>query len=222
MIRVMLADDESMFRAGMRSILSSQPDIEVVAEAGDGAEAITAARRYRPDIALLDVRMPGVDGLQATATIRAELPGTAVVMLTTFSDDAYIARALTGGASGFVLKTGDPRALLGGLRAVADGGAYLSPEVAHRVITELTTSGAASSMSRGSAARDRVAELSEREREVLSLIGEGLSNAQIARRLSIAPGTAKIHASAVLTRLDAQNRVQAAILAYEAGLVDRG
>ncbi|WP_157983467.1 response regulator transcription factor, partial [Nocardiopsis sp. TNDT3] len=127
MLRLVLADDEAMMRAGLRAILSAAPGIEVVGEAGDGAAAVALVAEHRPDIALLDVQMPGTDGLTATEVISREHPGTAVVILTTFSEDAYIARALSGGASGFVLKSGDPRQLVEGLRAVAEGGAYLSP-----------------------------------------------------------------------------------------------
>ncbi|MDA0567902.1 response regulator transcription factor [Streptomonospora sp. S1-112] len=218
-LRVVLADDERMIRAGMRAILSADPGIDVVGEAADGAEAVALVAEHRPDIALLDVQMPGTDGLAATEAITARHPGTAVVILTTFSEDAYIARALSGGASGFVLKTGDPRDLVAGLHAVAQGGAYLSPEVARRLITELGATGTGGRMSRGAAARERTARLSARERDVLALIGEGLSNEEIAGRLGIVPGTAKVHVGSILTKLDVRNRVQAAIVAYEAGLV---
>ncbi|MFE3460052.1 response regulator [Nocardiopsis aegyptia] len=217
-LRVVLADDEAMMRAGIRAILTAVPGLEVVGEAEDGAAAVDLVADLRPDIALLDVQMPGTDGLAATEAITARYPDTAVVILTTFSEDAYIARALSGGASGFVLKSGDPTHLVTGLRAVADGGAYLSPEIARRVIDELGASGPR--LSRGTAARERVAVLSDREREVLALVGEGWSNDQIARRLAIAPGTVKVHVGSILTRLDVRNRVQAAVLAYEAGLVD--
>nr|WP_227015375.1 response regulator transcription factor [Nocardiopsis sinuspersici] len=216
-MRVVLADDEAMMRAGIRAILSAVPGIEVVGEAEDGAAAVALVAEHRPDIALLDVQMPGTDGLAATEAITARYPGTAVVILTTFSEDAYIARALSGGAGGFVLKSGDPRQLVDGLRAVADGGAYLSPEVARRVIDELDASGGR--LSRASEARERVGQLTEREREVLALVGEGCPNDEIARRLAIASGTVKVHVGSILTRLDVRNRVQAAILAYEAGLV---
>ncbi|GAA1781488.1 response regulator transcription factor [Streptomonospora arabica] len=222
MIRVVLADDETMIRAGLRAILTADPGIEVVGEAADGAEAIALVGEHRPDIALLDVQMPGTGGLEATAAIIAGHPATAVVILTTFSEDAYIARALSGGASGFVLKTGDPRDLVAGLHAVAKGGAYLSPEIARRLIAELGAVGTAGRMSRGAAARERIDRLTERERDVLALVGEGLSNEEIAARLGIVPGTVKVHVGSILTRLDVRNRVQAAVLAYEAGLVRGG
>ncbi|WP_395107153.1 response regulator [Actinomadura sp. SCN-SB] len=215
MIRVLLADDEAMIRAGVRAILSADPGIEVVAEAGDGREAIDLALAHRPDVALLDIRMPRLDGLAAVPELRRLVPGTALIMLTTFGEDDYIARALSEGASGFLLKAGDPRELIAGVRAVADGAAYLSPRVAHRVITEL----GGGRMSQGWAARRRTGSLTPREREVLALVGTGLSNAEIARRLHVVEGTVKAYVSAILTRLQVRNRVQAAIIAYEAGLV---
>ncbi|MEU2871875.1 response regulator transcription factor [Streptomyces olivoreticuli] len=214
-IRVLLADDEAMIRAGVRAILSADPGIEVVAEAADGREAVEAAQAHRPDVALLDIRMPRLDGLAACEEIRRTTPGTAVAILTTFSEDAYISRALGGGATGFLLKSGDPYELMAGVRAVADGGAYLSPKVARHVIAEL----GGERMMRGTAARARTAGLTAREREVLALLGEGLSNAGIARRLHLVEGTVKGYVSAVLDRLEVGNRVQAAIIAYEAGLV---
>ncbi|MEU5421423.1 response regulator transcription factor [Streptomyces sp. NPDC020667] len=214
-IRVLLADDEAMIRAGVRAILGADPGIEVVAEAADGREAVEAAQAHRPDVALLDIRMPRLDGLAACEEIRRTTPGTAVAILTTFSEDAYISRALGGGATGFLLKSGDPYELMAGVRAVADGGAYLSPKVARHVIAEL----GGERLMRGAAARARTAGLTAREREVLALLGEGLSNAGIARRLHLVEGTVKGYVSAVLDRLEVGNRVQAAIIAYEAGLV---
>jgi DNA-binding NarL/FixJ family response regulator len=216
-IRVVLADDEAMIRAGVRAILASDPEIEVVAEAGDGHQAVELARLHRPDVALLDIRMPGLDGLAAAAEIRRLVPETAVVMLTTFGEDAYVARALAGGANGFLLKAGDPRELLAAVHAVAEGAAYLAPKVARQVINQLT----GASLARRQEARAQVARLSDREREVLALLGQGLSNAEIGRRLHLVEGTVKSYMSAILTQLRARNRVQAAIVAYEAGLVDR-
>jgi DNA-binding NarL/FixJ family response regulator len=214
-IRVLLADDEAMIRAGVRAILSADPGIEVTAEAADGREAVELTLAHRPDVALLDIRMPRLDGLAAAAEIARAAPRTAVMMLTTFGEDDYIARALSDGAAGFLLKSGDPHELIAGVRAVAAGAAYLSPRVAHRVITELS----GGRMSHGAAARRRTATLTPREREVLALVGAGLSNAEIARRLHVVEGTVKAYVSAILTRLEVRNRVQAAIIAYEAGLI---
>jgi DNA-binding NarL/FixJ family response regulator len=215
-IRVLLADDEGMIRAGVRAILSADPGIEVVAEAADGRAAIELAQRHRPDVALLDIRMPRLDGLAAAGEIIRTVPDAAVVMLTTFSEDAYIARALGAGASGFLLKSGDPEELLTGIRAVAAGAAFLSPKVARRVIDELS----GGRMSRAATARNQVDALTPRERDVLALVGAGLSNAEIARRLNLVEGTVKSYVSAILTRLEVRNRVQAAIIAYEAGIVE--
>ncbi|TDE42601.1 response regulator transcription factor [Nonomuraea mesophila] len=215
MIRILLADDEAMIRAGVRAILASDPSLEVVAEAADGRQAVDLAIGHRPDVVLLDIRMPRLDGLAAAAELRKVAPGAAVVMLTTFGEDDYIAKALDVGAAGFLLKAGDPRELIAGIHAVAEGAAYLSPKVAQRVITQLS----GGRMAKGAAARERVESLTDREREVLALLGAGLSNAEIARRLHIVEGTVKAYVSAILTRLDVRNRVQAAIIAYEAGLV---
>ncbi|UVS77303.1 response regulator transcription factor [Actinokineospora sp. UTMC 2448] len=218
MIRVLLADDEAMVRAGVGAILAADPGIDVVAEAADGREAVAMAQAHRPDVALLDIRMPRLDGLAAGAEIRRTVPETGVVMLTTFAEDEYIARALGDGAGGFLLKSGDPRELLAGIRAVADGAAYLSPKVASRVIAELAD-GPSGLLGRRTRARERVAALTGREREVLALVGAGLANAEIGRRLHLVEGTVKAHVSTILGRLEVRNRVQAAIVAYEAGLV---
>ncbi|MEE1757097.1 response regulator transcription factor [Streptomyces sp. SP18CS02] len=216
MIRVLLADDETMIRAGVKAILTAAPGIEVVAEAGDGHEAVELVRRHRPAVALLDIRMPRLDGLQAAEELRRTAPETALVMLTTFSEDEYIVRALGSGVSGFLLKSGDPYELIAGVRAVAGGAAFLSPDVAHRVINHLGTG----RLSRAAEAKERLAPLTGREREVVALVGAGLANGEIAARLYIVEGTVKAHVSAVLARLGLKNRVQLAILAYEAGLVD--
>jgi DNA-binding NarL/FixJ family response regulator len=217
-IRVLLADDEAMVRAGVRAILGSSGETEVVAEAGDGREAVDLARAHRPDVALLDIRMPRLDGLAAAEEIVGAVPGTAVAMLTTFSEQDYVVRALGGGATGFLLKSGDPYELIAGVRAVAGGGAFLSPKVARYVIDGL--GGSDGRLAREAAARTRVQELSPREREVLGLVGAGLSNPEIAARLHLVEGTVKAYVSAVLDRLGVRNRVQAAIVAYEAGLVE--
>lgn len=216
-IRVVLADDESMIRAGVKAILGTEPSIQVVAEGANGHEAVELVRSHRPDVVLIDIRMPGLDGLAAAAEIRKVRPETAVVMLTTFGEDAYVARALSSGANGFLLKASDPRELIAAVRAVADGAAYLSPTVARQVINQLS----GTAYARGEEARAQIGQLTDREREVLALVGQGLSNAEIARRLHLVEGTVKSYVSTILTRLDAKNRVQAAILAYEAGLVDR-
>jgi DNA-binding NarL/FixJ family response regulator len=218
MITVLLADDETMIRAGVRAILATDPTIEVVAEAGDGRAAVDLVRAHRPAVALLDIRMPVLDGLAAGTEIRRTVPETAVVMLTTFGEDEYIERALGDGASGFLLKAGDPRELIAGVHAVADGGAYLSPTVARRVLSRWTDG----RHDRDRAARDRIAGLTGREREVLALVGQGLSNAEIGRRLFLVEGTVKAYVSTLLTRLGARNRVHAAIVAYQAGLVRDG
>ncbi|WP_444546047.1 response regulator [Virgisporangium aurantiacum] len=203
-----------MIRAGVRAILATDPAIEVVAEAGDGRDAVAKAQAHRPAVALLDIRMPTLDGLAAGAEIRRTVPETAVVMLTTFGEDEYVERALGDGASGFLLKAGDPRELIAGVHAVAGGGAYLSPAVARHVISRWTDG----RHDRDRAARHRIADLTEREQQVLALVGQGLSNAEIARRLFLVEGTVKAYVSTLLTRLGVRNRVQAAIVAYEAGL----
>ncbi|WP_199434252.1 response regulator [Qaidamihabitans albus] len=216
MIRVLLADDEAMVRAGVGAILAADDGIEVVAEAADGHEAVEQVRLSRPDVALLDIRMPRLDGLAAAAETRRVRPETAVVMLTTFGEEEYIERALGEGASGFLLKSGDPRELIAGVRAVAEGAAYLSPKVARWAIAQLS---GGQRLSRSADARQRIATLTGREREVLALVGAGLSNADIARTLHVVEGTVKAYVSTILNRLEVRNRVQAAIAAYEAGLV---
>ena len=213
-IRVLLADDEAMVRAGVRAILAADDGIEVVAEAAGGHQAVELVRAHRPDVALLDIRMPGLDGLAAAEEIRAVAPATGVIMLTTFGEEEYIARALGSGAAGFLLKASDPRELINAVHAVADGAAFLSPAVARWVIRSYRDAG----LGRHVEARRRVEALTERERDVLALIGAGHSNAEIARTLYVVEGTVKAHVSSILIKLDARNRVQAAILAYEAGL----
>ncbi|MCX4447587.1 response regulator [Streptomyces sp. NPDC087866] len=219
MIRVLVADDEPMIRAGVRAVLTTDPGIEVVAEAPDGHGAVEQVRRHRPDVAVLDIRMPGTDGIEAAAEIRRTVPGTGVVMLTTFGEDDYILRALGGGAAGFLIKSGEPEELIAGVRAVADGAAYLSPKVAARVVAHLSATGAGALAGRRTAARERVTALTARERDVLALLGAGLSNARIARRLHLVEGTVKAHVSSILARLGVENRAAAAVVAHEAGVI---
>ncbi|MEV4426257.1 response regulator [Streptomyces sp. R-07] len=219
MIRVLIADDEPMIRAGVRAVLATDPDIEVVAEAVDGHDAVELVRRHRPAVAVLDIRMPGINGIDAAAEIRNTVPTTSVVILTTFGEDDYILKALGGGAAGFLIKSGEPEELITGVRAVAEGAAYLSPKVAARVIAHLAATGAGTLAGRRSAARERVAALTARERDVLAFLGSGLSNGQIARRLHVVEGTVKAHVSSILARLGVDNRAAAAVVAHEAGIV---
>ncbi len=197
MIRVVLADDEPLVRAGIRAVLASDPELRVVAEAGDGQEAVNLVRLHRPDVALVDIRMPILDGLSATAELRATAPETGVLVLTTFGEDSYITQALEHGANGFLLKASDPRHLIEGVRAVAAGGAYFSPEVAMRVIESVRRTRSP----RWADARHRIAGLSPREHEVLALLGAGLSNAEIATRMHLVEGTVKGYVSSILEQL---------------------
>jgi DNA-binding NarL/FixJ family response regulator len=219
MIRILIADDEPMIRAGVRAVLATDPEIEIVAEAEDGHRAVELVHRHRPRVAVLDIRMPGLDGIGAAAEIRRTAPGTGVVILTTFGEDDYILQALGGGAAGFLIKSGEPEELIAGVRAVADGAAYLSPRVAARVVAHLAAGGAGAAAGRRRAARERVDALSSREREVLACLGGGLSNGQIARRLGVVEGTVKAHVSSILARLGVDNRAAAAVVAHEAGIV---
>ncbi|MEV0429524.1 response regulator transcription factor [Micromonospora sp. NPDC050495] len=215
MITVLLADDELMVRSGVKAILSTQDDIQVVAEAQNGQVAVELARRHRPTVALLDIRMPCLDGLATAALLRDDVPETRVGLLTTFSEDDLVARALDEGVAGFLLKAADPRDLIVGVRALAKGQTHLAPKVVERLITEV----AGGRMARGIAARERIASLTQREAQILSLLVKGLSNSEIAERIRLAEGTVKTYVSTILLRLDVKNRVQAAILAHEAGLV---
>ncbi len=218
MIRVLLADDQALVRAGFRALLDAQPDIEVVAEAGDGEEALRLTRSERPDVVLMDIRMPVLDGLAATRRIAGDerLNGTRVVILTTFELDEYVFEALRGGAAGFLVKDTEPADLVRGVREVAAGDALLSPGVTRRLIAEF----AAKAKQPRSAAELNV--LTDREREVLALVAEGLSNEEIAARLVVSPATAKTHVSRTMVKLHARDRAQLVVLAYETGLVKPG
>jgi DNA-binding NarL/FixJ family response regulator len=216
LIRILLADDQPLVRAGLHTVLASDPELEIVAEAADGRAALAAVARLRPDVALLDIRMPGMDGLTAAEALRASHPAVRVMIITTFDEDRYIARALDAGVHGFLLKSGDPYELIGGIKAAMNGGTVLAPAVAHRIVRVLH----GPALSDRLAARTAVAALTRREREVLTLVGGGLSNAEIGRRLHLAEGTVKIHVSALLGKLGLANRVQAAIYAYRAGLAE--
>ncbi|EGG43385.1 two component system response regulator [Streptomyces griseoaurantiacus M045] len=218
MIRVLLADDQSLVRAGFKALLDAQPDIEVAGEAADGEEALGAVRALGPDVVLMDIRMPVLDGLAATRRITGDerLAGVKVIMLTTFELDEYVFEAIRSGASGFLVKDTEPAELLRAVRAVVEGDALLSPGVTRRLIAEFAA------RSKEPAAAASLARLTEREREVMALVGLGLSNEEIARRLVVSPLTAKIHVSRTMVKLGARDRAQLVVLAYESGLVRPG
>jgi DNA-binding NarL/FixJ family response regulator len=216
-IRVVLVDDDALMRAGLEAILSSDPAVEVVGEAADGRDAVERVRRLRPDVVLMDVRMPELDGIGATREVVAVAPDTRVVILTTFEDDDYIFGALTAGASGFLLKRTSPELLIDAIKAVAAGDSLLSPSVTRRVIDRMAA------LPSGEAVLDRrVEELTAREREVLEQLARGLSNAEIAAALVIEESTVKTHVKRVLMKLGLRDRVQAVIFAYESGLTRPG
>ena len=214
-IRVLLADDQELVRAGFRMILDTQADIQVAGEAGDGVEAVAATRRLRPDVVLMDIRMPNLDGLQATKRIVAAGSGSRVVILTTFDLDEYVYQALAAGASGFLLKNAPPEQLISAVRVVAAGDALLSPSITRRVIEQFTR------LPRPGGT-DALVGLTDREREVFKLVARGLSNAEIAARLFVSDATVKSHVAHLLAKLQLRDRVQAVVLAYESGLVRPG
>jgi DNA-binding NarL/FixJ family response regulator len=218
MIGVLLADDQPLMRAGLRALIDAEADMAVVAEASTGREAVELARRHRPQVVLMDVRMPDGDGLQATRELLrdASLAGTRVVMLTTFELEEYVLDALRAGASGFLLKGIEPADLLQAVRTVAAGDALLAPSVTRRLLERFAT------VPDPVGAAQRLAELTPREHEVLTLVGSGLTNAEIAEELVVSPLTAKTHVSRVMIKLGARGRVQLAIEAYETGLVVPG
>ncbi|MER5727728.1 response regulator transcription factor [Streptomyces sp. NPDC002138] len=214
-IRVVIADDEPLIRAGIRMILTSAPDIEVVAEAANGRDAVELARAHVPDVVLLDIQMPVMDGLSALGELARAVPSVRALVLTTFGERENVLRALSEGSAGFLLKDSAPAELIGAVRAAAAGDAYLSPAATRHVVDQLASGRAAG---RGEDARRRVAALSERERGVLALLGEGLSNADAGRRLHMSEATVKTYVSRILAKLECENRVQAALLARDAGL----
>jgi DNA-binding NarL/FixJ family response regulator len=218
-VKVLLADDQTLVRAGFRVLLERGHDIEVVGEVADGAEAIEAVRRLRPDVVLMDIRMPVLDGLEATRRIVADerLAGVRVVMLTTYELDEYVFEALRIGASGFLLKDVDPADLRQAVRVAASGDALLSPSVTRRLIDEFVAK-----VARRRTDPQRLSLLTDREREVMALVGGGLSNDEIARRLFMSPATAKTHVSRAMAKLGARDRAQLVVLAYETGLVSPG
>jgi DNA-binding NarL/FixJ family response regulator len=218
MIRVAIADDQQLIRGGFRSLLDSEPDIEVVGEAGTGVEAVALVKGQRPDVVLMDIRMPDGDGLWATEQIAADpaLAGTHIVIVTTFELDEYVGQAIRAGASGFLVKDTEPVELIRAVRVVAGGDALLSPGVTKRLL-ERIASGLTETPDTA-----QLAVLTDREREVLGLVGLGLTNDEIGRRLYLSPLTAKTHVSRIMSKLAARDRVQLVVVAYETGLVTPG
>ncbi|MET9632631.1 response regulator transcription factor [Lentzea sp. NPDC006480] len=210
MIRVLIADDETLMRAGIRLILENDPEITVVAEASDGRQAVELTLEHSVDVALLDIRMPGGDGLKAAEQIAKD---TNVVMLTTFGEDSYVAQAMKVGATGFLLKDTPPQELINAVRKAANGEPILAPQITRRLIERHLAA-----PDSGSEARKKIDTLTDTERNVLKLVGEGLSNTEIGERLYMATGTVKAHISRILPKLECANRVQAAIVAHDAGL----
>ncbi len=213
MIKIVLADDQALVRAGFRALLDAQPEMTVVAEASDGAQALRLAAEHRPDVVLMDIRMPGMDGLTAT---REMPPGPKIIILTTFELDEYVFEALRNGASGFLVKDTEPAELIQAVRVVADGDALLSPGVTRRLIAEYASRAKAPHPSQD------LDLLTDREREVLTLVGTGMTNDEIAQKLFMSPATAKTHVSRAMMKLRARDRAQLVVIAYESGLVRPG
>ncbi|MFL6073454.1 MAG: response regulator [Mycobacteriales bacterium] len=216
MIRVVVADDQALVRMGLRVLLDNEDDLLLAGEASDGNEALAVVRRTAPDVVLMDIRMPGMDGLAALKEIIADrrLAGVRVIMLTTFELDEYVFEALRGGASGFLIKDSEPTELLQAIRVVAAGDSLLSPSVTRRVISEYA------GRPTRPAPHPKLAELTDREREVVGLVGEGLSNEEIAERLVVSPATARTHVSRAMVKLHARDRAQLVVFAYQSGLVE--
>ena len=215
-VRIVLVDDDDLMRAGLRSVLSSDETIEVAGEAGDGREAVDRVRRLNPDLVLMDIRMPNVDGISATRDVLSTFPDVKVVVLTTFEQDDYIFDALSAGASGFLLKRTKPEELIAAIHTVAEGDSLLSPSVTRRVIDRMAVNPAAVRAS------ERLDALTPRELEVLELVGRGLSNREIAESFVIEESTVKTHVKRILMKLGLRDRVQAVIFAYETGLIRPG
>jgi DNA-binding NarL/FixJ family response regulator len=216
-IRVLLVDDQELVRAGFRMILDAEPEIEIVAEASDGLEALELADRYTVDVALMDIRMPNLDGIEATRRLLERSPSTRVLMLTTFDLNEYVYEALRAGASGFLLKDAPPEKLVEAIHVVAEGDALLAPSITRRVIEEYVSRPLA-----GDGIPVQLEQLTSRELEVLGLVARGLSNAEIAKDLFLGETTVKTHVARLLQKLNLRDRVQAVVLAYESGLVQRG
>ena len=218
MTTVLIADDQALVRVGLRKILEAEPETSIVGEAGDGDDAVAGARRLRPDVVLMDIRMPVLDGIEATRRITGERAQTRVLILTTFGFDTYVYEALRAGASGFMLKDAPPEEIAAGVRIVASGDALLAPAITRAVIEEFAKYSPAPTSTRPRAVED----LTPREQEVLGLLARGLSNPEICERLVISDATAKTHVAHILQKLDLRDRVQAVIYAYESGLVSPG
>jgi DNA-binding NarL/FixJ family response regulator len=218
MIRVAIADDQGLIRAGFRSLLEDEPDIEIVGEAGTGNEIVALVKRERPDVVLMDIRMPDGDGLWATGQIVADqkLAGTHIVIVTTFELDEYVGQAIRAGASGFLVKDTEPVELIRAVRVVAAGDALLSPSVTRRLLERVAVDW------KDAPDTTQLRTLTDREREVLGLVGQGLTNEEIGRELFLSPLTAKTHVSRIMAKLTARDRVQLVVIAYETGLVKAG
>ncbi len=213
-VRVVLADDQPLVRAALRMVITDAADIEVIGEAGNGGEAVEVAERQHPDVVVMDIRMPGLDGIEATRRITQRVAGAHVIMLTTFDDDDYVYGALRAGASGFLVKDMALDDILAAIRVVAAGDGLIAPSVTRRLIKQFAAGRPAAATS-----RPEISRITDREREVLALVGSGLSNAEIAERLFISIATAKTYVTRLLAKLDARDRVHLVIIAYQAGIV---